>query len=233
MKRMTHYSKLADAFRYPSADYLPRVRRCQTELERTYPEASEEFGKFVSYANDVTHQQRQELFIKTFEVQALCYLDLGFVIFGEDYKRGMFLVHMKREHERVSNDFGTELPDHLSNVLVLIEKTTDEEFRNDLVAGIAIPAIHKMLEGFESNRIKDRMARLKKRHDAILQESLNYGNVYQYALKALLMVLERDFARAEFDVQESKARFIPIFPDMGDGSTAYTSCSSPSESHGG
>lgn len=232
MERMTHYSKLADVFRYPAADYLQRVRRCRTELETAYPEASEEFGKFVSYAIDVTHQQREELFVKTFEVQALCYLDLGFVIFGEDYKRGMFLVHMKREHERVGNEYGTELPDHLANVLVLIEKTTDEEFRNDLVAGIAIPAIRKMLEGFESNRVKDRMARLKQRHDAVLQESLNYGNVYQYALKALLMVLERDFAHAEFDVQETKARCIPIFPDMSDRSTAYTACSSPSESHG-
>ncbi len=230
---MTHYSKLADVFRYPSADYLEQVRRCQAELETAYPEASEELGKFVAYATDVTHQQRQELFVKTFEVQALCYLDLGFVIFGEDYKRGMFLVHMKREHERVGNDYGTELPDHLANVLVLIEKTTDEEFRNDLVAGIAIPAIRKMLEGFDNSRIKERVARLKKRHDAVLQESLNYGNVYQYTLKALLMVLEQDFAHTEFDVQQTKESFIPIYPDMGDGSLAHNSCSSPSVSHGG
>jgi nitrate reductase assembly molybdenum cofactor insertion protein NarJ len=233
METMDHYSTLAEVFCYPSADYLQRVRRCQTELEKAYPEAAEEFEKFASYAMDATHQQREELFVKTFEVQALCYLDLGFVMFGEDHKRGMFLVHMKREHERVGNEYGTELPDHLANVLVLIEKTTDEEFRNDLVAGIAIPALRKMLEGFDNSRIKERVARLKKQHDAVLQESLNYGNVYQYALKALLMVLEQDFAQAEIDVQETKERFIPIFPDMGNRSAAYNSCSLPSESDGG
>ncbi len=229
----SHYLKLADVFRYPSADYLQRLDRCRASLAKVHSEAAVELEKFAAHVREITHQQRQELFIKTFEVQALCYLDLGFVIFGEDYKRGMFLVHMKREHERVGNDYGTELPDHLANVLVLIEKTEDDDFRNDLVAGIAIPAIRKMLQGFDGSRIKDRMERLKKRHDAIVQESLNYGNVYQHALRALLLMLERDFADAEFEVERPKSRFIPIYPEVGEGSTAYHSHPLSSVGHGG
>ena len=234
MRQLSHYALLADTFRYPGADYPMKVWDCHAALAARHPDAAEEFAKFATHIAGLTTGQREELYVKTFDVQALCYPDLGFVLFGEDYKRGMFLVHMKTEHERAGTDYGTELPDHLSNVLMLIQRTTDEEFRGELAVAVTVPAFKKMLEGFDNNKIKERMELLRKKHDAIVQESLNYSNVYQYAIKAALLVLESDFADVHIDVPLPKAGVIPITPEMAAGSSFFgTRQLSPTTCQGG
>ena len=65
---------------------------------------------------------QQEYYISTFDVQAICFLDIGYVLFGEDYKRGIFLVNIKKEQIKAGNDCGSELPDHLPNILTLLPK---------------------------------------------------------------------------------------------------------------
>ena len=63
-----------------------------------------------------------ELYLRTFDVQAITTLDIGYVLFGEDYKRGALLAGLSAEHKKVSNDCGIELADHLPNVLRLLPK---------------------------------------------------------------------------------------------------------------
>jgi nitrate reductase assembly molybdenum cofactor insertion protein NarJ len=219
MRTLTHCLALAEVFRYPGADYVHKVHACHAALAARHPEAATEFERFAAHVAGLDPQAREELYVKTFDVQALCYPDLGFVLFGEDYKRGMFLVHMKAEHARAGTDCGTELPDHVSNVLMLLCETDDEEFRCELAAGVAVPALRKMLEGFDDTRIKARMAELRKKHDAIVQEPLNYGNVYQHALRAALLALEQDFADVRLDLPPARAGVIPIVPEMAAGAS--------------
>ncbi len=218
-----HIPMLGEAFRYPSADFLQRVGECQTMLKEKYPDAAMEFEKFANYLVDKTIEEIEELYIKTFDIQAICYLDIGFVLFGEDYKRGMFLVHMKQEHRRAGTEYGTDLPDHLSSVLKLIHKTPDLAFRDDLVGNILMPALRKMIGEFENSRVRSRIEVLKKKHDAIVQETLNYGNVYQYALRALLMVVEQEFPHVRsVDSSKTGSKVIPIMPDLNSLPSIYS-----------
>lgn len=218
-----HIPMLGNAFRYPSADFLQGVSECQSMLTDNYPEAAKEFEKFANYLADKTVQEMEELYVKTFDIQAICYLDIGFVLFGEDYKRGMFLVHMKQEHKRAGTDYGTDLPDHLTSVLKLIHKTPDDAFRDDLVGNILMPALRKMIAEFENSRVRSRIEVLKKKHDAIVQETLNYGNVYQFALMALLMVLEKEFSHLKsVDTNKPASKIIPIMPDLNSLPSIYS-----------
>ena len=227
MRQTAHYLNLADAFRYPGEDFAGLMDQCQSMLARLHPDAAAEFRKFSCHVGSLTREQREELYVKTFDVQALCYPELGFVLFGEDYKRGMFLVHMKREQDKAGNDVGTDLADHISNVLTLLEKTSDDEFREELAVAVVVPALKKMLEGFDNDGIRRRMEELRKKHDAIVGEDMNYGNVYQFALKALLQVLEQDFADVHLDIPAPSARAIPIIPEMAAG-TSFLGNSRPS-----
>lgn len=218
-----HIPMLGEAFRYPSADFLQRVGECQAMLRDKYPEAAMEFEKFANYLADKPIQEIEELYVKTFDIQAICYLDIGFVLFGEDYKRGMFLVHMKQEHRRAGTDYGTDLPDHLSSVLKLLDKTPDQAFRDDLVGNILMPALRKMIGEFETSRVRSRIEVLKKKHDAIVQETLNYGNVYQFALKTLLMVLEQEFSHIKSsETGKPGSKVIPIMPDLNSLPSIYS-----------
>ena len=113
----------------------------------------------------------QELYTRTFDVQAVCYLDVGYVLFGEDYKRGHFLVKMDELQRQYENNCGTELSDHLPNVLTLLTKMGKTDETSDFVQKLLLPALDKMLQGFSQK-----------------------GSIYETLLQALRDVLVRDFS---------------------------------------
>lgn len=203
MTRYYHYTILADLFRYPGEDYPLTINRCLRMLEERYPEAAIEFTAFADYVKSHTADEYEELYTRTFDVQPICYLDLGYVIFGEDYKRGAFLLHMQEEQQKVNNDCGTDLPDNLCNMLTLLHVTNDQEFINELVVKIMIPGIRKMIREFSQSRVELKTKVLRKLHSAIIQEELNTGNVYRNAFSALLMVFEKDFEGVHYEKPEN------------------------------
>ncbi len=198
MKNKEHYTLLAKLFKYPEEDFIAHVNEIQNFLNEFYPEAGTELKPFSEHIAKCSLDERQELFTKTFDVQPICYLDLGYVMFGEDYKRGAFLLSMQTEQLRIQNDCGTDLPDNICNVLTLMTKSEDEKFVEDLVWRIFIPCVKKMIGEFKSARIDLKMQVLRKMHRAIIQEELNHGNVYRNCFTALLDVLIKDFGEKEF-----------------------------------
>lgn len=193
MKDREHYSLLANLFRYPEEDFMIQLKENQDFLDEFYPEAGKELQPFSESLNNRPLDETRELFTKTFDVQPICYLDLGYVMFGEDYKRGAFLLNMQEEQIKINNDCGTDLSDNICNVLTLMTKSEDDVFVEDLVWRIFIPCVKKMIAEFDSARVDMKMKILRKMHRAIIQEELNHGNVYKNCFTALLEVLRKDF----------------------------------------
>ena len=202
------YALMADVFKYPTSDIKVQVLDVVSMLKSDYPEAAEALTRYVNWINDTDQHEIEEVYAKTFHVQAICYLDLGYVIFGEDYKRGEFLVNMKREQEEVGNDLGPELPDNLGNVLTLLPKIKDEAFRDELAGRIMIPALRKMLMEFGDRRMQMREKMLKKKHNALILEGQRHGNIYKDAIEALLIMLTTDFE--EVALVEAKPNVDPL-----------------------
>ncbi|MGB3342276.1 MAG: hypothetical protein WBA61_00055 [Aequorivita sp.] len=197
MKTREHYSLLANLFRYPEEDFMLHLKESQDFLDEFYPVAGNELQLFSEYMNNSQSDEKKELFTKTFDVQPICYLDLGYVMFGEDYKRGAFLLNMKMEQQKINNDCGTDLPDNICNVMDLMTISKDDIFLEDLVQNIFIPCLKMMIGEFESARVDLKMKILRKMHRAIIQEELNHGNVYKNCFTALLEVLISDFGEKE------------------------------------
>lgn len=198
MEKYKHYIALADLFRYPSGNFPEVVNNCVQVLLEKYPKAAEELVPFAAYVKSHTADEREELYTKTFDVQPVCYLDLGYVIFGEDYKRGAFLLHMQHEQLIAQNDCGSDLADNLCNVLTLYCKSNDSAFLDELAVKMIIPGIKKMILEFDQARIDLKAKVLKKLNRVVIQEELNSGNVYRNAFLALLEVLEEDFKNIQF-----------------------------------
>jgi nitrate reductase assembly molybdenum cofactor insertion protein NarJ len=196
MKNINTYLQLAELFRYPESDSPVKALACQELLESEYPEAAAILEPFTKHFISLAEDKREELFTKTFDVQPICYLDLGYVIFGEDYKRGSFLLNMQNEQKRIGRDCSPELPDHLYHVLNLLTIHPDKEFVNELAAKILVPGTKIMIKEFDAAKLELKMKVIKKLHNAIIDEDLNAGNVYKYAFQALLYVLEQDFKEA-------------------------------------
>lgn len=198
MKNFEHYIVFADLLRYPDKDYPSKAKECLAMLQKQYPEVADEIIPFVDYICSHTEDEFEELYTKTFDVQPICYLDLGYVIFGEDYKRGAFLLHMQEEQLKAKNDCGTDLSDNICNMLTLYTKTQNQELLDELSVKILIPGLEKMISEFKQARVDLKVKILKKLHRAIIQEELNHGNVYKNVFSSLLQVMKKDFENVSF-----------------------------------
>jgi len=176
MNAMNHYTLLAEMFRYPYPGQDALSESWEQVVSDYGMEITQSLSGFISHVRHKPLSVQQEYYISTFDIQALCYLDIGYVLYGEDYKRGVFLANLKKEQEIAGNECGSELPDHLPNILTLLPKLSDVKLAEELVYSLMIPALHKMIASFRTN-----------------------DNVYKETLRILVKIMETDFPESEFE----------------------------------
>jgi nitrate reductase assembly molybdenum cofactor insertion protein NarJ len=192
-----HYHQLADLFDFPGPKFAARGKAALDSLEEKYPDAAVEVQKFLEGIPPST-LDRQELHTRTFDVQSLTTLDIGYVLFGDDYKRGALLSHLNREHAQAGNDCRGELADHLPNLLRLISKLKDHDLREELVRNILVPALILMIREFDPERIDKKNETYQKYYKTVIAPArAGDATVYRLALKAVLDVVARDFQASD------------------------------------
>lgn len=202
MRKLEHYNLLAEVFKYPSANTPKKIMECQEFLDANFPESGEEFKRFSDFIASSTDDEIEEIFTKTFHIQATCFLDLGYVIFAEDYKRGEFLMNMKNEQKKFNNDHSPELADNLPYVLTLLPLHDDEGFVNELVKMIMVPALEKMLSEFDERKTQIREKVLNKKQKVIIMKGIKNGNIYKNAISALILLFKEDFSNVQLNMAE-------------------------------
>lgn len=191
---MVDYGILSGLFQYPEYEsHKAKIKHIHAYLLQCHPEAADVMNAFMEYMEVTGIEEMQELYLRSFDVQAITTLDIGFVLFGEDYKRGKLLVHLNQEHARAGNSCGTELSDHLLNLLNLLSKMTDYEMRYEIAVRLIMPAVEKMIAEFSTEKIQKKDAVYKKHLKVLLENSGNYRTIYQTILETLFIALKRDF----------------------------------------
>ena len=198
LNRYAHYHDLACLFEYPEDGYDKRVNQAVQLLEKARPEAGEDLRRFRELQAVESLRAMQELFTRSFDVQAITTLDIGYVLFGDDYKRGELLSNLNREHREAGNDCGSELADHLPNVLRLLARLEDQELIEELVQEIIAPAVSEMIGEFTHERIDKKNKAYRKHYKTLIETpSRTARTLYQFPLRALYTVLKRDFSIVE------------------------------------
>ncbi|GMR18735.1 MAG: hypothetical protein BMS9Abin33_1172 [Gammaproteobacteria bacterium] len=211
MKLLTHYHSLADLFDYPDLEYPQKVRKTIELLNGGHPKAVAELERFLDLLPEKELRTMQELFTRTFDVQSATTLDIGYVLFGDDYKRGELLANLNREHLAVNNDCRHELADHLPNLLRLMGKLKDDELTDELVQEIIAPALSMMIKEFVPERVAKKNEAYKKHFKTLIEaasKKLEVTTLYQYALKALYEVLKQDFTINEMTLSKPTSDFL-------------------------
>lgn len=207
------YELFARLFRYPTAELPLEVAELRAALAPSYPEAAAELRLFAEQLRETgvlsakPLDDLQEVFTRSFEVQSIATLDVGYVAFGDDYKRGELLVNLNRELRDLGVELGVELSDHLSNVLRLLARWEDEEAAAELVSIVLYPSLVKMLREFTTERMVAREAMYKKHYKTLIEAS-DRVTMYQHALRALFEVVQRDFEIAETPVPAATHDFL-------------------------
>lgn len=143
-------TRLSRLLTYPEAGYAADLDALVDSLADWERRAAHELGNFGDRINGLGLPDVQELFTRTFDLNPVCALEVGWHLFGEEYERGTFLVRMRqalREHGISENG---ELPDHLAAMLLLVTKLDAEE-ADLLIVNALVPAIDKMLDPLEKS----------------------------------------------------------------------------------
>jgi len=203
---LQHYHLISALYDYPSADFPEDVQKVLTYLQEHYPQAAKEVDAFYVNLPMDNLDRMQELFTRTFDVQAITTLDVGYVLFGDDYKRGELLANLNREHKQVKNDCGCELADHLPNILRLIPELDDQELIEEIIVNIIVPALEKMIAEFDPNRLVKKDDLYKKHYKTVIETSKNNSLIYCHILKALNIILRKDFNIKKQAIQSDQSR---------------------------
>ncbi len=163
MTDQTHiYDLLARLLNYPGEEYPLAVRTCQQLLQRISGGHSQPLHRFSAHVAASSLEELEELFTRTFDLNPVCCLEVGWQLYGEDYNRGSFLVNMRQQIRNHGLSESLELPDHLSNVLPLLARIGPEESAA-LCASHILPAVKKMQEGLagKDNPYEDVLAAVR------------------------------------------------------------------------
>lgn len=175
MREIEKYNLFAKLFSYPDENLDSTLTPWIKTISSKHPELVEICQNIYKHFETKTLHEIQEYYIHTFDIQALCYLDIGYVLFGEDYKRGEFLVNMKAEQTKTQNETGSELPDHLPNILTLLPKLQPES-AEEMIVSIMIPALQLMTDNFKDDK-----------------------NIYKKLLQVLISVMDSDYPDSAFE----------------------------------
>jgi nitrate reductase delta subunit len=114
---MRPLERIGSLFAYPIDGYAVQALEAAGDLDD-----APSLRQFADAIAPMTTAELQEQFVETFDLQADCSLDLGWHLFGERYERGEWLARLRADLRRTGVGDSLELPDHITNVLVLLDR---------------------------------------------------------------------------------------------------------------
>lgn len=142
------YERLAQLLDYPTAALPQQARACVEPAAAVCPEAAGLLGQFSDWVEQAPLPRLEETYTSAFDLQAVCYPYVGYHLFGESYKRGMFMARLNEGYRERGFSAGNELPDHVAVVLRFLAVAPDGDFSQALLREGLIPALDKMLAAF-------------------------------------------------------------------------------------
>ncbi len=92
-------------------------------------------------------EELEELYTRTFDINPIANLEIGWHLYGEQYERGEFLVMMRSLLRDHAVEESSELPDHLTHILLALGRMKKEE-ADAFAVKYVTPSIGKIVEAF-------------------------------------------------------------------------------------
>lgn len=152
------FGSLADVLEYPTEGWYARLEEFRNFCRLANRGDSEPLLDFVDMVRDSSLTELQEFYTRTFDLSPVCALEVGYHLFGEDYKRGAFLAQLRETENPYQLGQEQQLPDHLPVLLRLLVELDDPELRASLIGCCLLPALGKM--GKQLRKKKNRYGNL-------------------------------------------------------------------------
>jgi len=178
------YEALASLLEYPEGAWSLRIANAAGI-------GNESLHNFKAAVESLSLTDLQELYARTFDLNPTCALEIGYHLFGENYKRGEFLAHLRETEAPFDLGQQHQLPDYLPVLLRLLPRLEDEELRGSLITECLIPGIEKMLASFQDT-----------------------ANLYTDLLQAVRQTLQSESGLTQFEPRRtcSPRASLPVLP---------------------
>ena len=176
----------AGLLEYPCGGEAELAAKGSIALSGDFPDAASLLEGVSAFFAGTPLGRAEEIFTATFDLQAACAPYVGFHLFGEGYKRRVFLAGLSALYSSRGFSAGGELPDHVAVVLRFLADSPGDAQARELLHDGLIPSLAKMTGKF-----------------------VEPGNPYGDVLRALRMVLlpgrREDAAEAPREQPETEA----------------------------
>jgi nitrate reductase delta subunit len=144
--RQRLFRLFADLLEYPQSDLSESVRECEALISPGNPEAAALLDPLRSFVADAPLGDIQELYTRTFDLDATYHPYVGHHLFGESYKRSAFMVGLKERYKAYDFVVEGELPDHLAVMLRYLSLCEDDVQVAEIVRDAMVPALERMVK---------------------------------------------------------------------------------------
>jgi nitrate reductase delta subunit len=206
---------------YPRQD-LREAAEEAAALVADNPRAASRLGEFKSLVERTGLGRLQELYSATFDLSASSSPYLGYHLFGETYKRSLFLLKLRELYRAHGfHGEGSEMPDHLGVLLRFLAACEDPQLVRETVEEGLLPVLSKITEAKQPEKPDGAPAEPQParkpalvvlgseeadgqaahhQHDGLIEQlapSSAGKQAYRNLLEALKSVLEARFSPAE------------------------------------
>ncbi len=157
----------------------------QFDRARALPETAPASGGFDAYSRAAL----EEIYTRTFDLNGDTSLYVGHHLFGDDWRRGLFLAQLNHTYKETGFSCGAELPDHLSPLLRFIALHESGEETEELIHDCVIPAVTHLLTSLRDDE-----------------------NPYRATLQTLLQTLGGDAPETVYETIPCKPFYTSPFP---------------------
>lgn len=134
------YKIFARLLEYPDEEWVDFAQNCDLPGINLI--------EFKERVKKLRLSELEEIYTRTFDLQAICYPYAGYQLFGEDYRRGEFMTKLKVIYR--ANGFvppEDELPDHIGVIFEYLSLNNDDVLLEECV----IPVLEKFINSFKEN----------------------------------------------------------------------------------
>ncbi len=103
--------------------------------------------RFREFVEETPQETLEELYTGTFDLQPRCYPYVGYQLFGEEFRRGIFMARLREYYRSCGFTTGDELPDHLCVILRFLARREPGEVERELITECLVPALERMVAG--------------------------------------------------------------------------------------
>ena len=135
----------ADILDYPAPGLAGKAAECAALVGAAQPEAAALLETFRRFAEDNSVGKLQEIYSGFFDLNSICHPYMGYQLFGENYKRSILLIELKKAYRAEGFEAdASEIPDRLSIVLRFVAHSKGGEDIDELLNRGLLPALARM-----------------------------------------------------------------------------------------